>query len=178
MLTWGSCKWPVRLCKLDEPLKLRMVLISHILQHVHLPMSTWCLRVDCSTQWCADGTPFWRAMFCRAGQLMVQTETPEECVTCIRSCGGAAHDSWRAQAEVVADDWAPLGEGAFGSVLPGELGGEAVAIKWALGTDVACEALLREYAFLRSPSLRFSTFIVKVTPPRMVSVRYRQCSHA
>lgn len=72
---------------------------------------------------------------------------------------------WRAQ-EDITDGGDPLGEGAFGAVVPGELGGVAVAIKWAVCTDASHEALLREYSFLRSPCLRESHFIIRASPAR------------
>ena len=81
------------------------------------------------------------------------------------SRGSAAHDVWRTQADI-ANGEDPLGRGAFGAVLPGELDGMPVAVKWAVGTDASREALLREYSFLRSPSLQECYFIVTASPAR------------
>ena len=41
-----------------------------------------------------------------------------------------------------------------------------VAVKWAVGTEAAREALLREYAFLRAPGLSECYFIVEARPAR------------
>ena len=72
-------------------------------------------------------------------------------------------DSWRAQ-EDITDGGDALGQGSFGAVVPGELDGVAVAVKWASGTDASREALLREYSFLRSPGLHECYFVMKASP--------------
>ena len=72
---------------------------------------------------------------------------------------------WRAQEDII-DGGDALGAGSFGAVVPGELGGVAVAIKWAVGTEASRQALLREYAFLRSPGLSECYFIMKASPAR------------